>query len=289
MLGIGARTAGCIPRTLDWGDEMLSCKEFALIKKKKIKDDVIEVKSGVVLHIIQVGDNQASNKYIRGKIKDCEEVGITVKLTKFSESVSEADVISAISHHSFDGVIVQLPIPEHISIEKVIDSIPCYADVDGFKVGTSFTPCTAKGIMMYLDECGVEFSGKNAVVIGRSEIVGKPIARLLLDRDCTVTMCHSKTKCLFEHTKNADIIIVAAGKEGLLTGDMISTGKNPIVVDVGINVGNDGKLVGDCDYESLKDNCSILTPVPGGVGLLTRLALLDNVVEAARNNEVKVY
>lgn len=261
---------------------MISCKEFAAIKKKEIRESVLKLKKDVVLHIVQVGDNHASNKYIRGKIKDCEEVGIKAELTKLDSSVSEADVISVISSRECDGVIVQLPLPGHIDINNIIDSIPYYSDVDGFKDGTKFVPCTAKGIMMYLDECGVEFSGKNAVVIGRSNIVGRPVAKLLLDRDCTVTVCHSKTKDISERTMSADIIIVAAGRKKVLTGDMVSGERMPVVVDVGINVDESGKMCGDCDYESLSGKCSILTPVPGGVGLLTRIALLDNVLEAAR-------
>lgn len=259
---------------------MISCKEFVTTYKADLKRMIAENNNDISLKIIQVGDNPASNKYVAGKIKDCAEAGIKCWYEKLPLQCTTNDVCNAMNGF-YSGIIVQLPLPEHIDKNEVISSIPNHSDVDGFKSGTTFNPCTAQGILMWLNYNQISLKGKNAVVIGRSDIVGKPMAKLLLENDCTVTICHSHTKDLSEYTKNADVIIVAAGKQNLLTADMLSPNKKPIIIDVGINVDSDGKLHGDCDYDNLVDKCEYITPVPGGVGLLTRCALLHNTFEAA--------
>lgn len=260
---------------------MISCKQFAQECKDEIKSSIQNDGVTATLCIVQVGDNPASNKYIKGKVKDCDEVGIATKHYKLPEEVDTETIIEVISKCNCDGVIVQLPLPKHIDKDRIMKCIPVGADVDGFKITSKFNPCTAEGIMMYLNANQIELDGKNAVVIGRSEIVGKPMADLLNEANCTVTLCHSHTKDMSVYTKNADIIIVAVGKRNMLTADMVSEDKKPIIIDVGINVDEDGKLHGDCDYVNLVDKCSLITPVPGGVGLLTRCALLKNTYQSA--------
>lgn len=222
------------------------------------------------LAIIQVGENETSTRYVRNKVKDCNEVGITAEVYFYPENTTEFELIDEIEHlvEFYDGVIVQLPLPPHIRIEAAIAAIPKEKDVDGFRCDSLFQPATPLGIMNYLDYCGFDFEGKEVMIIGRN--VGKPLAEMMTDRDATVTLCHSHSK-LSNHLYSSDLIVSAVGKAGFLNCYPIHVP----VVDVGINF-VDGKLVGDC-YNTEGRN---VTPVPGGVGLLTRLTLLENVVKA---------
>lgn len=228
-------------------------------------------------YIIQVGNNEASNRYVRNKIKDCEEVGIEAYNIKLDETATTDDVLAVIvKNYMLDpkaAFMVQLPVPGHIDMEKVISAIPANGDVDGFKPLSKFTPCTPLGIMKYLEHCEYDLEGKNVTIIGRSDIVGKPLAKLMIDANATVTLCHSKTKSLWTFIETADLIVSAVGKHGILNCYAI----HKPVIDVGINfIEVDGKprLVGDCINTENRE----VTPVPGGVGLLTRCALLENIV-----------
>ena len=267
---------------------MLSCKEYAAQKKEQMKKMVESSTQKPVLSIIQVGDNPASNSYVKGKIRDCEEVGIVARHIHMAETISQEELNELIQKETSDetctGCIVQLPLPKHLDENAILDYIPKAKDVDGFRPSSPFIPCTPLGVLLYLKECGIELEGKHCVVIGRSNIVGKPMAQLFLRENATVTICHSKTKNLQEITKLADVIVVAVGKRNVLNGDMVKDGA--VVVDVGINRNDEGKLCGDCDYDSLVDKCSLITPVPGGVGLLTRVTLLDNVLLAHSLNNM---
>ncbi len=271
----------------------------------KIKGDILgEVKElklkGIQpkLSVIIVGDDPASKRYVKGKHNDCIECEILSEIIELEETVSEEELLSNIQKlnddDSVDGVLVQLPLPKHIDEYKVINAINPAKDVDGFcaiNVGNlylgkdCFMPCTPKGCIDLLDFYNIDIKGKNAVVIGRSNIVGKPVAALLTKRDATVTITHSKTKDIKNITKNADIIIVAIGKRAFLTADMVKEGA--VVIDVGINVNENGKLCGDADFDNLINKVSMITPVPGGVGLMTRVNLLKNTVKSAKMRENK--
>ncbi len=265
-------------------------KDYVAARKTSLKERVSELaekQSPPKLLIVQVGDNYASNKYISGKIKDCEEVGISCSLSKFDENISEEELISYIGSMEYhvDGIIVQLPLPEHINVQHITDAIPLNADVDGFKPGSPFISCTPLGIYNLLMELFPEdkrLDGKNIVIIGRSEIVGKPMAKLIIEQtDATVTVCNSHTRNLSDICRRADILISAVGKPKFVTEDFIKVGAT--VIDVGINIDENGKMCGDVNPESgdVVDNVKFLTPVPGGVGLLTRLSLIENVYDAA--------
>ena len=262
---------------------MNSIKEYVAKQKQLLKEEIEKNNLKPVLAIVQVGDDPASNSYVKGKLKDCEEIGIECRHIKLDESIDQYTLECTLIDLSFDddvnGIIVQLPLPKHLTANNGYINVD--KDVDGFELGTSYIPCTPCGIYMYLQDRGVDFDGKNVVIIGRSEIVGKPMAKLMLDANATVTVCHSHTKDVSMYTKMADIIIVAVGKRNFFTRDMIGDNR-PIVIDVGINRNEEGKLCGDCDYASLIDVCEYVSPVPNGVGLLTRLALMMNVVEASK-------
>ena len=265
---------------------MLSCKEYANLKKETLKKQIEQLETKPILSIVQIGDNPASNAYVRGKIRDCEEVGIVARHIHKEESITQEELNELLMEETVlgdcDGCLVQLPLPEHLDESQLLNHIPNNKDVDGFKQNSPFTPCTPLGVLQYLKENDISLEGKHCVVIGRSNIVGKPMAELLLKENATVTICHSKTTNLQKITKLADIIIVAAGKRNILTGDMVKD--NAIVIDVGINRNKEGKLCGDCDYDSLVEKCQLVTPVPGGVGLLTRVTLLENVIKAYHLN-----
>ncbi len=260
----------------------------AEIEKMKANGEVIPS-----LAVVLVGDDPASKIYVRNKKNACSEAGITSYEYTLPETATEEEVLELINTLNNDskinGILVQVPLPKGIDEKKVIDAIAPEKDVDAFSeqnIGkyflgeAKFLPCTPGGILHLLDKYNIEVSGKNCVVIGRSNIVGKPMALLLLQRNGTVTVCHSKTKNLEEFTKNADIIVVAIGKAGFLKGDMIKEGA--VVIDVGINRLENGKVVGDADFESCKDKASFITPVPGGVGPMTIARLLLNTLEAAK-------
>ena len=274
---------------------MISCKKYYDIRMTEIKETVSKMERVPTLLIIQVGDNEASNRYVRNKVKDCESVGIKAGVKKFNESITEDELIKYMinnlgynKNHTthYNGVIVQLPLPKHIDERLIKNLIPSYMDVDGF-VNPGVTPCTPRGIMDWLKFNGVDLDGKNVTIIGRSDLVGKPLAELMLKENATVTVCHSHTVNLSENLQNADIIVSAVGKRNLLDDYVIFLGRTdehifPIVIDVGINFDENGKICGDCD-KSLYQNYYLgyITPVPKGVGLLTRVALLDNLLDLA--------
>lgn len=243
------------------------------------------------LSVILVGDDPASEIYVNNKGKGCTEVGIRSETIRMPAETTQEELIGTIRRlnddHSVNGILVQLPLPRHINENTVLAEIVPEKDVDGFhllNVGRLMTgnegvvPCTPKGALKMIKSTGVDLNGKEAVVIGRSNIVGKPMAMLLLQENCTVTVCHSRTKNLAEHTRNADVLVVAVGKAGFVKGDMIKPGA--VVIDVGINRVN-GKVTGDVDFESASEVAGWITPVPGGVGKMTITMLLENTVEAA--------
>ena len=263
---------------------LINCKEIANEIKTNIKNKILECKRerNPILYVIQVGDNSASESYIKGKKKDCEDVGIVCKLVHLHESISENDLIDLIrditKNEECDGIIVQLPLPSHIDKNHIIDVIPKEKDVDGFRKDSDYIPCTPAGIMKVLDEFNI--TGKDCLIINRSNIVGRPLVNLLLDKDATVTIAHSKTKDLHTKIKNADIVITAVGIPNFITTNMISNDK--IFIDVSINRNEDGKLCGDIakeTYNYLYRN-SYITPVPNGIGLLTRAMLLQNTFDS---------
>ena len=277
--------------------EIIDGKYVSSEVRKNIAEDVKEFieKSGIKpgLAVILVGDNPASRVYVRNKHKACLDVGMESFQIEMPESTSEDELLSKIDELNSDskvhGILVQLPLPKHISEEKVINRISPQKDVDAFhpenvgKIVTGkydFIPCTPAGVMELLHFYNVDISGKECVVIGRSNIVGKPMSLLLLAENGTVTICHSKTKNLSEVTKRADIIVVAIGRAKFLTKDMVKPGA--VVIDVGINRLDDGKLCGDVDFSEVEPLASKITPVPGGVGPMTITMLLKNTLTAAR-------
>jgi len=260
----------------------------------KIKSEKLHEK-GIVpgLAVILVGDNPASKIYVASKEKVAKEVGFYSKIYTLPENTKQEELIELIKKLSDDdkinGILVQLPLPKQIDRKMVLNAIPPQKDVDGFhpvNVGalvmgekTAVEPCTPKGCMYMLESLPIDISGKKAVVIGRSNIVGKPAATMLMHRNATVTVCHSHTENLKDEVKNADIVIAAVGKPRFITGDMIK--ENAVVIDVGINRMPDGKITGDVDFESAKEKASYITPVPGGVGPMTIAMLMSNTLEAA--------
>ena len=262
----------------------MNIKEYVAIRKEELKNEISSYNRTPQFVIIQVNDDPASNAYVKGKLKDAAEVGINCELRKFDIDISEEKLLEEIEKvnqdNNVDGLIVQLPLPKHISEDKIKLAVAPEKDVDGFHPLSTLDPCTPKGIINYLKYLKTDFVGKNAVVIGRSNIVGKPMARLLLKESCNVTVLHSKTNRtdMEMYIANADIIVVAVGRAEFLNNSF--TFKNDaIVVDVGINR-VDGHLVGDAQPGL---PVALQTPVPGGVGLITRLTLLDNLMEIYRN------
>ncbi len=248
---------------------------------------------GVRLAVIIVGENPASRTYVKGKTKDCAECGIASDVIELPQTIGENELLEKIEQlnrdDSVNGILVQLPLPQQIREQSVINAIAPEKDVDGFTdINTGklvsgeecFVPCTPAGCIEMLKSTGMPIAGKDAVVIGRSNIVGKPAALLLCAEDATVTLCHSRTKDLKEKCAAADILIAAVGKAGFVTGDMVKEGA--VVIDVGINRGADGKLCGDVVFDEAEAKASYITPVPGGVGLMTRAMLMMNTVRAAR-------
>jgi methylenetetrahydrofolate dehydrogenase (NADP+)/methenyltetrahydrofolate cyclohydrolase len=250
------------------------------------------------LAVILVGDNPASQVYVRNKVKACGEMGLHSELHRFPADVSEPAVLARIAQLNGDpnihGILVQLPLPPQIDNSRVLEAISVEKDADGFHLynlgalvtgGTVFPPCTPYGVMALLDHYRIPIEGCNAVVVGRSNIVGKPMALMLLARSATVSICTSKTRDLRQYTSIADILVVATGKLKMVTGEMIKPGA--VVIDVGINRMPDGKLAGDVDFDSAKERASYITPVPGGVGPMTITMLLANTVQAAERFAVK--
>lgn len=285
--------------------EIVSGKEIAQTMREEIRQEVEKLtEQGVTpgLGVILVGEDPASASYVRAKEKACAKAGIYSDDNKLSEETSEEDLLSIIDRMNEDpkihGILVQLPLPKHIDEEKVLLRIKPEKDVDGFhpfNVGKmmlgqkAYLPCTPHGVVQILKRSGVEVKGAHAVIVGRSNIVGKPLANLLLQkvegRNATVTVCHSATKDMPSITRQADILIAAAGKPEMITDDMVSDGA--VVIDVGVNRVEDSskkkgyRLVGDVDFESVKDKASKITPVPGGVGPMTITMLLYNTLESA--------
>ncbi len=246
------------------------------------------------LAVIMVGENAASQVYVRNKVKSCTEAGMHSVLERYDATMSEADLLArvdALNHDaSIHGILVQLPLPAHIDANKVIEFISPAKDVDGFHIASAgalmvgqpgFWPCTPYGCMKMLESIGYDLRGKHAVVIGRSNIVGKPMAMMLLQKSATVTICHSATKDLKAMTLQADVIVAAVGKRNVLTADMVKPGA--VVLDVGMNRTDEGKLCGDVDYAGVAQVAGYITPVPGGVGPMTITMLLVNTLESAEN------
>lgn len=264
--------------------------------RAKIKKDVEQLRSkGIVpgLAAVLVGDNPASQVYVRNKRKACEEAGIYSEEHKLPADLKQDALVKLVNDLNIDkkinGILIQLPLPKHIDSKVILDCVSPDKDVDGFHpynvgrltVGEPiFSPCTPHGVIVLLEHYGIKMDGMNAVVVGRSNIVGKPVALMLISRNATVTVCHSRTKDLKERCREADILIVAAGRPRMIRGDMVKEGA--VVVDVGINREDNGGLVGDVDFEEASKRAGWITPVPGGVGPMTIAMLLKNTVESAK-------
>jgi methylenetetrahydrofolate dehydrogenase (NADP+)/methenyltetrahydrofolate cyclohydrolase len=244
------------------------------------------------LAVILVGEDPASAVYVRNKVKGCHDTGVHSVFEKYDATLSEADLLARIAALNVDpsihGILVQMPLPKHINPHKVIEAISTSKDVDGYATLSAgelmtgqpgFRPCTPYGCMKLIESTGIDLRGKHAVVIGRSNTVGKPMALLLLQANATVTVCHSATTDIGYHTRQADVVVAAVGKRNVLTADMVKPGA--IVIDVGMNRNPEGKLCGDVDFAGVKEVASHITPVPGGVGPMTITMLLVNTLEAA--------
>ena len=276
--------------------QLLDGKLVASVTRQNIKAEVDEIKAlglerPVGLAVILVGDNPASLVYVRNKMKGCEEVGIKSFMCTLPGDATAEQVAATIkelnANPEVSGIILQLPLPKHLDENPLLDLIDPSKDVDGchyVQKGRLWTgrecliACTPFGVMRILEHYGIELEGKNAVVVGRSNLVGKPLAQLLLDKNATVTICHSRTKNLGEITSRADVVCVAIGKAKFLKADMVKEGA--VVVDVGMDRDENGKLCGDVDFENVAPKCSYITPVPGGVGPMTVTMLLQNTVKA---------
>ncbi|SRR5690625_128033 len=276
--------------------EVINGKELSYDLKMKMKDEVSDLKNkGLVPHltVILVGDNPASKSYVNGKKKAAAETGISSDVIELAVTITEEKLLDAIDELNQDpsvhGILVQLPLPDHIREQHIIEAIDPNKDVDGFhpvNIGRmmtgvdTFLPCTPHGIITMLKSKNIMITGKHAVVIGRSNIVGKPVGQLLLNENATVTYCHSKTQDLKSFTTKADILIVALGTPNVITADYLK--QDAVVIDVGINRIDDGSLTGDVDFDDVKDKASFITPVPRGVGPMTITMLLQNTIKAAK-------
>lgn len=275
--------------------QIIDGKALAKSLRVQFRERVAQLKAqGVApgLAVILVGDNPASKVYVGNKVKACEECGVASFHHSLPAEASEADVLALIACLNADptvhGILVQLPLPPHIDVRRVLEAIAVDKDVDGFHLynvgglvvgNTIFPPCTPYGVQLLLETTGIDVTGKNAVIVGASNIVGKPMALMLLQKEATVTICHAKTRDLAQHTILADILIVAAGKPGLIVPQMVKQGA--IVIDVGINRLPDNRIVGDVDFEGVKEKASWITPVPGGVGPMTVTMLIENTLRSA--------
>jgi methylenetetrahydrofolate dehydrogenase (NADP+)/methenyltetrahydrofolate cyclohydrolase len=274
-------------------------KAVAKDVQKQIKEEVegLERRWGMApgLGVVLVGDDPGSHIYVRNKEKACKEVGIKSFEHLLPATISEKELLAVVNQLNKDknvhGILVQLPLPAHIRAEKILEAISPYKDVDGFHPmsqgmlllgGEGFRPCTPMGIMRLLESAGCDPKGKNAVVVGRSNIVGKPVALMLLEKHATVTICHSRTASLRDEVGRADILVVAIGKAGLVRGEWVKPGA--VVIDVGINRLPSGKLCGDIEFETAKERAAAITPVPGGVGPMTICMLLYNTLKATKDS-----
>ncbi len=273
--------------------EIISGKELSKEVREEVRVKVEKLKAlyGAVPHlaVVLVGEDPASQSYVKAKGRACTKAGMKSTIIRKDDTITEEELLKIVkdlnSDDSVHGVLVQLPIPKHIDENKVIDAIDISKDVDGFhplNVGymhlgrNPILPATPKGILTMIKSKNIELKGKDAIIIGRSNIVGKPVAMLLMKEHATVTIAHSRTKNLKEKCLQADIIVAAVGRANTVTADMVKDGV--VIIDVGVNR-VDGKLVGDCDFENIKDKASYITPVPGGVGPMTITSLLENTVE----------
>ena len=264
-------------------------RENLKIECEKLKKEKIIPK----LAVIMVGDNPASKVYVKNKSKACQEIGIEYEEYLLSKETKQKELIDLIKklneEKTVNGILLQSPLPSHLDINKAFKEIDYRKDVDGFTpistgkltIGEdTFVSCTPLGVIKMFEEYNIDLTGKSVVILGRSNIVGKPLIHCCLNKNATVTVCHSKTKDLKEYTKRADILIVAIGKSKYLTEDMVKEGA--VVIDVGINRGKDGKLTGDVDFENVEKKASYITPVPGGVGPMTIAMLMNNVIKATK-------
>ena len=277
---------------------LIDGKELAKKTRQNLKLDCDNLKAqGIIpkLAVIMVGDNPASKVYVKNKSRACEEVGIEYEEFLLDENTTQEELIKLIKElnerKDVTGILLQSPIPAHLDINEAFRTISPDKDVDGFhpvNVGKltlgqdTFVSCTPYGVIKMFEEYNIDLEGKNVVILGRSNIVGKPLIQCCLNKNATVTVCHSRTKDLAEHTKRADIVIVAIGKAKFLKTDMVKDGA--VIIDVGINRGEDGKLCGDVDFENVSKKASYITPVPGGVGPMTIAMLMNNVIKAAKHN-----
>lgn len=271
-------------------------KPLAAAVKQRVALEVEQLKQRGIrpcLAVILVGEDPASQVYVAGKERDCAQCGMESRLYRLPADTTQAALLELLAQLAADrevhGILVQLPLPAQIDEQTVIAAIPPEKDVDGFTpvnlgrmlIGQPcFVPCTPAGCLEMIASTGVSLDGKHAVVVGRSNIVGKPAAVLLLQRNATVTVCHSRTEDLADHCRRADVLVAAVGKAGFITGDMVKPGA--VVIDVGINRDADGKLCGDVDFTAASEKASFITPVPGGVGLMTRAMLMENTLRAAK-------
>jgi len=276
--------------------ELINGKEVAKKVRKDLKSEVIKLKENGInpkLAVIMVGNDPGSTVYVRNKSKACQKVGIEFEEFLYEENLSESELLDVIKKlnedSSINGILLQSPVPKHIDINKAFRTIAPEKDVDGFNpvnVGNltigedAFISCTPYGVIRMFEEYNIELEGKNAVILGRSNIVGKPMIQCMLNKNATVTVCHSRTNNIEEITKKADIIISAIGKPKFLKENMVKDGA--VVIDVGINRLDDGSIVGDVDFDEVSKKASYITPVPGGVGPMTIAMLLNNVVKATK-------
>lgn len=271
--------------------ELLDGKKVKLEKLELLKKKILELDDKVGLAVIQIGDDSASNVYVKQKANMANTLGYYFEHIKLDEDVAEEEVLALIEKlnldDKIDGVLIQMPIPKHLDSKKIQNAVEPFKDVDGLtdvNMGRlshnvdSLVPCTPSGVMTLLEYYGIEVLSKNVVIVGRSDLVGKPLASLMLNENATVTVCHSKTKDLKKFTQQADILVVAVGKANLIDASYVKEGA--VVIDVGINRLKDGSLCGDVDFESVKDVSSYLTPVPGGVGQMTVYELGNNTYKA---------
>lgn len=281
--------------------ELINGKELAKKIRGELKLEVDSLReNGIIpkLAVIMVGDDKASEVYVRNKSKACNEIGIEFEEFLLKSNIKQEELIDLIKklndRKDVHGILLQSPIPEHLNIREAFDTIDYRKDVDGFNpvnigklaIGEdAFVSCTPYGVIKMLEEYNIVIEGKRAVVIGRSNIVGKPLIQCLLNKNATVTICHSKTKNIAEITKEADILIAALGKPKFVKENMVK--ENAVVIDVGINRNEEGKLVGDVDFENVSKKASYITPVPGGVGPMTIAMLMNNVVKATKKQEEK--
>ena len=277
-------------------------KELAKKTRQNLKIECDELKSkGITpkLAVIMVGDNPASKVYVKNKSKACKEVGVEYEEYLLDSNITQKELIDLIkklnNDKNINGILLQSPIPKHLDINEAFRTIDYHKDVDGFhpmNVGKltlgqdTFVSCTPYGVMRMFEEYNIDLCGKNVVILGRSNIVGKPLTQCCLNKNATITVCHSKTQNTKKLTKEADIVISAIGKPKFITEDMIKEGA--IVIDVGINRDENGKIVGDVDFENVKQKASYITPVPGGVGPMTVAMLINNVIKAAKNQNEKI-